>query len=92
MTTINVEGAIAWGATWRQLLKPRTANPFPDMPGWYVKRRAWFFGYDNAADVLAKSDGLSPNDEAYDDIRGTPAQSEARRKLIEWPSTKDLDS
>jgi hypothetical protein len=74
MNTVDVGGAIAWGAMWRQLLKPRTDNPFPDAPGWYVKRKAWFFGYDNAVDVLSKSDGLSPDDPVYDDIR-TPARS-----------------
>jgi hypothetical protein len=73
MTTTDVGGAIAWGATWRLLLKKRIENPYPDSPGWYVKRKAWFFGYDNAIDVLSKSDGLSPNDPVYDDIR-TPTR------------------
>jgi len=69
MVDVNVDGAIFWGATWRQLLKPRSDNPFPESPGWYVKRRAWFFGYDNAVDVLSKADDLSPSDQVYDDIR-----------------------
>ena len=39
-----------------------------------MKRKAWFFGYDNAVDVLSKSDGLSPDDPVYDDIRN-PSRS-----------------
>ncbi len=74
MNTVNADGAIAWGATWRLLLKKRDDNPFPDSPGWYVKRKAWFFGYDNAVDVLSKSDGLSPDDPVYENIRN-PARS-----------------
>lgn len=74
MTTDNIGGAIFWGATWRLYLKKRTENPYPDMPGWYVKRKAWFFGYDNAVDVLSKSDELSPDDPVYDDIRGKPSK------------------
>jgi hypothetical protein len=68
MTTVNVDGAIFWGANWRLLLKPRD-NPFPDAPGWYVKRKAWFYGYDNAVAVLSQHDGLSPDDPVYEDIR-----------------------
>jgi hypothetical protein len=69
MSDVDVDGAIFWGAISRLYNKPD--NPFPDAPGWYVKRKAWAFGFENAADVLAQHDGNSPDDPIYDDIRPT---------------------
>jgi len=75
MTEDYVSGAIAWGAITRLYGKPRDSNPFPDAPGWYVRRKAWTFGYDNAVEVLAKHDGNSPDDPIYDDIRNNQTKT-----------------
>lgn len=66
----RINGAIMWGATARFFGRPLTGNPYPDAPGWYVRRKAWTWGYQNAAAVLAEHDGEDPNDSIYDDVRG----------------------
>ena len=70
MVTVDVGGAMLWGAFSREHGKTLADNPYPDSPGWYVKRRAWTHGFQHAAEVQAQHFGDDPADPAYDDLRG----------------------
>ena len=70
IVTVDVGGAMLWGAFSREHGKTLADNPYPYSPGWYVKRRAWTHGFQHAAEVQAQHFGDDPADPAYDDLRG----------------------
>jgi hypothetical protein len=52
-----IGGAILRGAYARWWGRETLAdNPFPDLPGYFVLRRAWSYGFENSDDVLAEHD------------------------------------
>lgn len=54
---VDVGGAILRGAFAKWFERDTLAdNPFPDMPGYYVLRKAWSFGFQNSEAVLAEHD------------------------------------
>jgi hypothetical protein len=69
MATVDVGGAILWGACSREWGKTLADNPYAAAPGTYTLHNAWEYGFQNAAKVQAEHYGDDPADPAYDDLR-----------------------
>ena len=55
----KTQAAIFWGAhvAWCNKGKTLADNPFPDLPGYYMLRRAWAYGFKNSEAVIREVDG-----------------------------------
>lgn len=77
----SVAGAIARGASARWFGRDtRSDNPYPDMPGCFVMRRAWDYGFMHAEEVIAAEDQPDvPPEERM------PVQLPELPKRAQWP-------
>lgn len=83
MTDVDVGGAMLWGAHCREWGHTLDQNPYPDAPGWYVKRKAWSHGWRNAVAVMAEWLQEDPDGPALDDLRERIAEHDAKARKRE---------
>jgi hypothetical protein len=82
MTVTDVSGVMLWGAHCREWGKKLADNPYAASPGTYVLHNAWKYGFQHAAEVMARWLGDDPNDEAFDHLREPVVPRERDGHLI----------